>query len=165
MVDVYVMVGVPGCGKSTWIEHNKDPFSTVISRDEIRFDMLKSGDDYFKYEIEVFNEYVKRINNHINNNHHINKIYCDATQINEKSRNKLLDRLDLNNDNDVNINIVYIKTSLDVILDRNSKREGISRVPDDAILDIFNNRLSEPTFDEKYKYKEIRIINGDLLDF
>ena len=98
MVDVYVMVGVPGCGKSTWIEHNRGPFSAVISRDEVRFDMIKPDDDYFKYETEVFNEYVKRINNHINNNYHINKIYCDATQINEKSRNKLLDRLDLNNE-------------------------------------------------------------------
>lgn len=162
MIDLYIMVGVPGCGKSTWIENNRSSYSTVISRDEIRFNMLKSGDDYFKYETKVFNEYVNQINNAINYPCDIDEIYCDATQINEKSRNKLLNRLNLK---DVNIIIVYIKTSLNVILDRNNKREGISRVPDDAIIDIFNNRLSEPTFNEKYKYTEVRIVNGDLLNF
>ena len=56
MIDLYIMVGVPGCGKSTWIENNRDSYSTVISRDEIRFNMLKSDDDYFKYETKVFKE-------------------------------------------------------------------------------------------------------------
>ena len=105
---------------------------------------------------------VNLINNAINYPCDIDEIYCDATQINEKSRNKLLNRLNLK---DVNIIIVYIKTSLNVILDRNNKREGISRVPDDAIIDIFNNRLSEPTFNEKYKYTEVRVVNGDILNF
>ena len=104
MIDLYIMVGVPGCGKSTWIENNRSSYSTVISRDEIRFNMLKSDDDYFKYETKVFNEYVNQINNAINYPCDIDEIYCDATQINEKSRNKLLNRLNLK---DVNIIIVY----------------------------------------------------------
>ena len=44
------MVGAPGAGKSTFIKNNKDKLCgsvNIVSRDEIRFSLLKDGDEYF----------------------------------------------------------------------------------------------------------------------
>ena len=154
MIDLYIMVGVPGCGKSTWIENNRGSYSTVISRDEIRFNMLKSGDDYFKYETKVFHEYVNQINNAINYPCDIDEIYCDATQINEKSRNKILDRLDLKN---IILEAVYFDLPAKVVSARNNKRIGRYRVPEETMQQMAD-RLTCPSADKKYNYKAIRVV-------
>ena len=36
-----LMVGCPGSGKSTWLKNNKQEDAVVVSRDEIRFKILK----------------------------------------------------------------------------------------------------------------------------
>ena len=48
---LYIMCGIPGCGKSWYATHNmvKDNVA-YISRDSIRFNMLNAEDDYFSKE-------------------------------------------------------------------------------------------------------------------
>ena len=50
MSRLIMMCGIPGSGKSTWIQNCKGFIGNdvvVVSRDAIRFSMLKEGEDYF----------------------------------------------------------------------------------------------------------------------
>ena len=51
MRELFIICGVPGSGKSTFLRNYvKEPSSVVISRDAIRFSLLKEDSDYFEYE-------------------------------------------------------------------------------------------------------------------
>ena len=50
---MFVMCGEAGSGKSTWIQNNLHTFegyTTVVSRDMIRFLLVHEGEDYFSRE-------------------------------------------------------------------------------------------------------------------
>lgn len=153
-------VGIPGSGKSSWIEKNNYTNIPVVSRDVIRFQMLgNSKDDYFSKEDAVWKEYVHQIQCYLNNN---SSVIADATHITKASRKKILDALNL--DDKTDINIIYFDVPLDVCLERNAKRTGLARVPDEAIKGMYN-KLTAPSFNEKYLYNWIHTINenGDVI--
>ena len=112
MTVLYLMCGVPGCGKSTWINKNKIDSDVVVSRDVVRFSLVKENEDYFSKENLVFNTFIDQINEAIDNK--VNTIYVDATHINETSRNKVLDRLHLSDE--VKVIPVFIKEKLETCL-------------------------------------------------
>ena len=148
------MVGIPASGKSTYLDKYRDK-NIVISRDKIRLSLLKEGDDYFSNEKEVFNEFVKQIQEALDTVPQGIDVYADATHINYLSRRKLLSRLRLKN---VDVKCIYIKTPIEVALERNKKREGLERTPDNVILN-FGLLLEPPTLEE-YNYKLIITINN-----
>ena len=150
MTVLYLMCGVPGCGKSTWINKNKIDSDIVISRDVVRFSLVKENEDYFSKENLVFNTFIDQINEAIDN--HASTIYVDATHINETSRNKVLDRLHLSDK--VKVIPVFIKEKLETCLHRNSLREGRANVPEKAIIRMYNS-LHAPNFNEKHYYANI----------
>ena len=50
MADLFLMSGVPGAGKSTFLKNRiKKDTSVVISRDVIRFSIVKPEEDYFSH--------------------------------------------------------------------------------------------------------------------
>ena len=51
---VFLMAGIPGSGKSTWIRSKLTPGAEWISRDNVRFAILTDEDDYFAHEDDVF---------------------------------------------------------------------------------------------------------------
>ena len=95
---LYIMCGPSGCGKSTWahnfIRENDPLYSNIrdVSRDEIRFSMLKDGEDYFAHEKEVFKKFVGTICQTLIDGF---DVIADATHLNEFSRRKLTQAIDM----------------------------------------------------------------------
>lgn len=134
--EVKVMVGVPASGKSSFVEKEVDKFedehltTCVVSRDYIRKSLLSDNDSYFDREAEVFNEFVRQINEAMELC--IDVVFVDATHLNAASRNKLLSRLFP--DPNTNLTFEVIKTPVDVCINRNNNRSGFAKVPTSAIL-------------------------------
>lgn len=157
MKSLYLLCGPAGAGKSTWVKNQNS--STLgktihISRDAIRFNMLKDDEDYFAHENEVFDEFIDVINNQILYAD-VDTIFVDATHLNQKSRNKTLDRLFLDN---VNLYAVNVNPTLGVCLAQNEKREGRAYVPPTVIARMWDT-YTPPAKNEKYHYKRIINVN------
>lgn len=156
---LFIMIGAPGSGKSTWVKRQLRPdIDAYVSRDEIRFSMLQEGDAYFKYEDEVFDTFVQRIADYINDDNDLYRVFADASHLNYGSRMKLLNALKAKdvNLNLININYIYMFTSLETCLERNKNREGRALVPEKTIIEMYKS-LKEPEADEPVK--NVYIVN------
>lgn len=157
---LYIMCGIAGSGKSTWIQNHRNFFSgitEIISRDNIRFSLVKEGEPYFSKEKEVWEEYVAeaKISLKLSDN-----TILDATHLNEKSRSKILRALK-DNLNDVEINIIVINPPFKTIVWQNNMREGRSKVPLEDIRRM-HSTFTIPTIDEGFDNIYIyKIKNGE----
>lgn len=159
--ELRVMVGIPGSGKSTKVAQDSAMLEeehrtvAVISRDAVRFSMLKDDEEYFSHEDEVFDEFIRQINECMEVG--IDVVFADATHISPASRFKLLSRLLP----DPNTKLVFevMNTSVAECLNRNQKRDGRERVPHTAIRRMAKGFqppcLSE--FPDNYGFKDITI--------
>lgn len=140
---LYVLCGIPGSGKSTWAqkivnEHGENKVAW-ISRDKIRFALIKSDEEYFSHETEVINNFILQIQKAIDDK--IPFVIADATHLNRKSRTQLINHLDLHNSE---ICYVYFDIPLDIALERNAQRQGRAKVPDLVIEKMYYS-LTKPT--------------------
>lgn len=140
----------PGSGKSTWAQQQikLNSHSTWISRDIVRFSMIKEDEEYFSKENEVFNEFIRHINEAIIL---YDNIYIDATHINTNSRNKILRKLNLENCEVIPVNFII---SLKTAIKRNDKRTGRSFVPRNVIKRMYRH-FSPASLEENPLYTEI----------
>ena len=151
---LWIMCGAPGSGK-TWFAKNKLMKGygwDYISRDEVRFSMIKDGEEYFSHETAVFNEFVEKIAIALDWGH--DNVIADATHLNWGSRRKLLKALSKNCVlEDVDVIPVVIDAKLEDILEHNKLRDGRARVPEETIRRMYRN-ISDPVKDP-YKYAAI----------
>lgn len=152
MSKLYIMMGIPGSGKSTWCEENISNKDNYVSRDRVRFGLLKAGDSYFSKENEVYKEFVNIINRKLMTN---KEVYVDQTSLDSRARRKLLNSLQVKPDE---VHVIWLKTPLQKSLLYNAKRKGLERVPDHSIIQM-HSRLERPTWSEGIKYLHI-IENG-----
>ena len=146
---VWLMCGTPGSGKSTWIQKQmKTNPGAWCSRDAVRFSMVSEDEDYFARENEVFEAWIFSIQAAIANSA-IENVYIDATNLNEKSRDKVLNRLNLEN---MTLCAVNFTVPLEECIRRNDLREGRAKVPRSVIrrmhfsfvpVNITDKRFSE----------------------
>ena len=129
---LYLMIGCPGCGKSFLAEKMQDSRTVWVSRDKIRFSLLKGKDAYFSQEDKVFKTFVGEINKNLKEG---KDVIADATHLNRTSRSKLLSKLYLTN---VQVIAMFFSVSLDWCLQNNATRTGRAKVPEDALIDMYN---------------------------
>lgn len=152
---VFLLCGIPGSGKSTWVKNRINKYGGKhISRDEIRFSMLKEDDDYFAKENQVFKEFVRRANEAILNDKILN-VYIDATHLNKKSRAKTQRELQLAGYTGQFI-AVYFDVPIEICKARNNMRTGRELVPE-TVMDNMLKSFSKPV----YGFDEIWCIDAE----
>lgn len=152
---LWLLVGMPGSGKDTYLKEAGIPHYLIVSRDQIRFSLLDDNDEYFDKEKEVFKLFIKNIQFKLNS---CGVCYANATHLNEKSRLKLLNALDLE---DAIIHAIYFNIDYETCVERNALRTGRERVPDTAMSNMYQS-LTHPKNDKRIKYKSIVEVNNDL---
>ena len=154
MKNLYMMCGVPGSGKSTYVATNH-PDAIVVSRDAIRFALLKEGDDYFAYEDMVLSIFYSEIQNAIDSDSE-QDIIIDATHLTPKARATCLQNI--KNLDKVNLIALSIEVPLAIAIYRNDKRTGRARVPETVIRNMYRS-YRIPTVEEGFNEVR-RIMNG-----
>lgn len=134
MSKLILMMGIPGSGKSTWIMENMKQNDVWISRDKIRFHLIKEDEPYFSKEKQVFNQFVTSINECLDGN--FDTVFADATHLNMASRRKILNKLKTKPDI---ISTIFIDVPLEVAIKRNDYRKGRENVPHDAIKQMYDS--------------------------
>ena len=139
---VYLMVGVPGSGKSFFAKHvlmNHPWYHRVyISSDDIREELCGNAGDQSQ-NWKVFEIFYERAYEALKNGH---DVILDATHLTKKNRRKCRNRFkDLNCD----FVAVQMNTSTEEALNRNQNRERV--VPDYAMRRMIN--IYEPVSDDE----------------
>lgn len=134
MNKLIILIGIPGSGKSTYAKKilEQNPDWKYVSRDEIRYQYVSDQEHYFDHEYDVYKEFCNRIDMHLLNG---DTVIADATHMNKASRDKLLNSLTAPIDFKV---AVVMTTPFEVCKERNSKREGITRVPDSEMFKMWH---------------------------
>ena len=148
MSKLILMCGVPGSGKSTWIDNNKSDADAWISRDRIRFSLLKEEDEYFARENEAFDLFIYEIIMALTFRKNYGAVYADATHLNRKSRAKVLNAVKKHIAPD-EIEAIVMDVHLETALERNDLRTGRAFVPRGVIRRMFF-QMEAPTIDEGF---------------
>lgn len=141
---LYVMCGLPGCGKTHAASRLKDRITKHISRDEIRLSMLADEADYFSEEVKVYGEFIRQIQEALDKD--LNAI-ADATHLSRGARRKLLGNLKLNDTRVIAVDMFNVP--FEICSERNSKREGRAKLPQE-VLNKMNNLWSRPIPNEGF---------------
>lgn len=165
-MELIMLCGAPASGKSSWAKETMNNLSHLglsvcyISRDKIRESMVgshvKTSNEYFSKEKQVYKEFVNQINEAIKHNYH--HVIVDATHVNPGSRKKLLKRL---NTNGLSFRCVVFDPGRDVCLERNTKRTGFAKVPDKAIEDMYKS-FKYPSLEEFENYGFISAVVNEI---
>ena len=148
MPKVYMLIGVPGCGKSTWA-CNQEWYNdcSYISTDTwIELEARRQGKTYS----DVFNEYIPKAT-HIMNEHiklaiHAEQdIIWDQTNMSSKSRAKKLAMLP----NYEKIAVVFRTPEKEELDRRLANRPG--KIIGDHIIKSMIDSYNEPTIEEGFK--------------
>lgn len=154
---VWMMVGAPGSGKSWVAQHTlmRGLGWRYISRDEVRFSIVKDEEEYFSHENKVYREFINRIKSALNEEGVFNVI-ADATHLNYASRRKLLRALGRSGGNGV-IPVV-IQNDVSEMIKNNEMRSGRSCVPHSVVYRM-NAQATDPATDP-IKYAGIMYIDN-----
>ena len=138
----YMMIGVPGSGKSTYAKNlikyinyiDKKRNIVCISRDEIRFSLLKEGDAYFSKENQVYKIFIQKIKENLKAG---NDVIIDATHMTWGSRHKMFKNLaDIKN---LEIIGIWMRIPFSKCYENNNRREGLAKVPEDTLKNMIEH--------------------------
>ncbi len=147
--ELYVLVGAPGSGKSTWAQTHLTSLpapALYVSRDIIRYSLVSEDEEYFSKEKQVYKQFISAIRRGLQK---CNSVIADATHLNENSRSKLLRSLSTSL-HDVEVSAIVIQNTLEDTLYQNQKRYGTRAfVPEEQIRKMYSS-MTMPTFEEGF---------------
>ena len=136
-----MLIGIPGCGKSTYIRQIDNNNVVVVSPDNIRKELTGNISDQSK-NADVFEIAEKRIIKNIFDGKYV---ILDATNVNTKYRKLLIDKIKSIVGNGVNIYATVFDCDPDVSKQRISKdiQNGVDRanVPNNIIDIMYSQYL------------------------
>ena len=155
MATLYVMVGLPGSGKSTWAKKNLANVD-YISRDVVRLSIIKDNEHLFAHEDEVYDKFISCLVDHLRNNI---SVVADATHLSHGARHKLVSALSKHGltANKYDIIFVVMDTPVTECVRRDDAREGRAHVTEPVIRNMYRS-LSTPYVGEFENVKEVWII-------
>lgn len=159
MVNLTLMVGIPGVGKSTAAAKMAQEENTLwVSRDTIRFSMVAENEEYFSREAEVFDTFAREI---------AARLFCgynvvaDATHITVKSRAKTINavkhglKLMSGNENyleeNVELQACVVRKSLEKTLEQNENRRGTRSYVPKSVIRRMNEQFEDISTEENFK--------------
>lgn len=145
---LYLMCGIPGSGKSTYLKTRFSQSSRVISRDEIRFSMVKEDEEYFSKEKAVYAEFIRQIKEALETN---TEVFADATHLNETSRAKTLRSLGKSL-KDVEVNVIWVRVPVEVAIQQNENRKGTRSYVPKSVIRRMHSQVTPPTKEEGFDH-------------
>lgn len=151
---LYILCGPSGCGKTTWafefVQKPENADVRYVSRDAIRYEMVNPNEEYFSREKEVFRRFANIIRQTLIDGF---DVIADATHLNEFSRRKLTQAIDIYFKN---YEIIYVSFNVnaDVCIKHNANREGRANVPETVIRNMCRD-FKAPSLDEDERAKGI----------
>ena len=146
---LYILCGPAGCGKSTWAHKYMETHPEVryVSRDEIRFNLVKQDEHYFSHEKQVFSKFSSTIAQTLIDGF---DVIADATHLNMTSRKKLTNAIDRHF---TKYDIIYVvfNVPLATCITRNAKRSGRANVPNEVIENMYEQFHAPIAEDMRYK--------------
>lgn len=146
MSKLYMMVGIPGMGKSTFVKKTIEGKKNLkwVSRDVIRFSLVAEGEEYFSKEKEVFETFVKEIKDSLMAGM---DVFADATHLNKASRAKLLKEV---KQYAREVDAVVLHGNVNLALERNELRKGTRAYVPRSQMRRMATRLTMPSFVEGF---------------
>lgn len=154
MKELYLMMGISGSGKSSWARDFQSKFSDtiIISRDAVRFSLVKENEPYFAKEKKVFKTFAHLACEAIRAE--INNVILDATHLNFSSRQKILNVIkEPLQEHDYKVIVMHIDTVPSVSIARDKKRLGREQVGSEVISKQTGS-IEPVTDSEKRLWKE-----------
>lgn len=159
MCKLLLLCGIPGSGKSTWVsKFISENDAVVVSRDSIRFALLREGEDYFAREKEVTECFYKMIYEFLESGQY-DYVIADATHNTPRARADALHGIGAHLIEGVEIIPVYFNVPVEVCKSRNSLREGRARVPDEVIERMGRQRIKPKRRSERFWYSYVWEVN------
>lgn len=151
-----LMMAPPGVGKSFLAKKFADSHddTIIISRDSIRFDMLKDGDDYFKYEKEVEKKYYDAVSRALEVHKYV---IADATHITLRSRRKFFHNVKIGSD--VRTIGIWLDTPMKIAMKQNNMRTGRAHVSEEVIRNMYKKKVSPR---ENEPFDEVIFVSRDV---
>lgn len=143
MNTLYIAVGLPGSGKSTYVKNFiKDKEIEYLSSDELRAVYGKSEEDQTVTSI-VFGHIKRKVDEFLKDG---KNVLVDATSVNRKERS---DYINTAKKYGAKVVAIVLKMDRQGLIDRNKKRgEQGGRVVPDFVIDKMLAKFEEPSYDE-----------------
>ena len=143
MNTLYITVGLPGSGKSTYVKNFiKDKEIEYLSSDSLRAVYGKSEEDQTVTPL-VFGHIKRKVDEFLKDG---KNVLVDATSVNRKERS---DYINTAKKYGAKVVAIVFKMDRQGLIDRNKKRgEEGGRVVPDWVIDKMLNKFEEPSYDE-----------------